>query len=248
MLINCLTTACLFSCCAKRPQHAELLRTDGQWPGGGTEEQRWAQGEWMLCELLATACAERATRQQPNPTGKFHLPSAVSWAYRTRPRESWPLTAPLSLESSVQSLLKPQGCPQDKDLRDLPNQGAESFPAVVVADPQDDGREGQPSTPRRKTDRPGTSGASREPEGAPINGSCLHCMRRPSSNSPALSSPLPHSEGHVHLFLGLGQGTVTGSSSPGWGSSGVGGGVHTAGRRLNSGWRVCWGRGQGHEI
>ena len=116
MLINCLTTACLFSCCAKRPQHAELLRTDGQWPGGGTEEQRWAQGEWMLCELLATACAERATRQQPNPTGKFHLPSAVNWAYRTRPRESWPLTAPLSLESSVQSLLKPQGCPQDKDL------------------------------------------------------------------------------------------------------------------------------------
>lgn len=88
----------------------------------------------------------------PHVSSKFHLPSAVSWAYRTRPQESWPLTAPLSPESSVQSLLKPQGCPQDKDLRDLPNQGAESFPAVVVADPQDDGREGQPSTPRRKTE------------------------------------------------------------------------------------------------
>lgn len=60
-------------------------------------------GEWILCELPATACAERATRQQPSPTGQFHVPYTVSWAYRPRPRRAGPslLPCPLSRQPRV---------------------------------------------------------------------------------------------------------------------------------------------------
>ena len=51
-------------------------------------------GEWILCELPATASAERVTRQQPSPTGQFHVPYTVSWAYRPRPRRAGPSLLP----------------------------------------------------------------------------------------------------------------------------------------------------------
>lgn len=56
-------------------------------------------GEWILCELPATACAERATSASSlAPRGSSTRPYTVSWAYRPRPRRAGPLPA-LSPES-----------------------------------------------------------------------------------------------------------------------------------------------------
>ena len=64
---------------------------------------KMGMGEWILCELPATASAERVTRQQPSPTGQFHVPYTVSWAYRPRPRRAGPslLPCPLSHQPRV---------------------------------------------------------------------------------------------------------------------------------------------------